>query len=244
MQSHSQTTHAKVSPFGSSPTQAGVHSADSEILRRIDPPSQSAEVGARAGEESLEPSTFVRFFTQNRVVLSKLIFIFVSAIALRERNPGWFKGTWQNVVGMAGTVMVVSGIGIRSLAAGVLKKNTSLATDGPYRLCRHPLYLGSALLMFGFLVLVNTTWWNFLVIPLMFAMYTATIRKEERKLRAKFGETWQTYASSVPAMIPLRWVGNVTSSWSPAIWRKNREYRAAIAASVGLMVAWYWRVGF
>lgn len=38
------------------------------------------------------------------------------------------------------TPLVLAGVGIRMWASGVIMKNRELATSGPYRYVRHPLF--------------------------------------------------------------------------------------------------------
>jgi protein-S-isoprenylcysteine O-methyltransferase Ste14 len=77
-----------------------------------------------------------------------------------------------------------------------------LVTRGPYRFCRHPLYLSFIVLIFGldlwlgsFLGVAHTL---FLSIPS--AVYRA--RVEDGLLREKFGTEWVAYAERVGFLIP------------------------------------------
>src|SRR5215470_16762286 len=47
---------------------------------------------------------------------------------------------------------------VRAYASGFIVKNQVLATDGPYRFVRHPLYSGNILLVAG-LALAGSRWW-------------------------------------------------------------------------------------
>src|SRR5690348_14098960 len=53
-------------------------------------------------------------------------------------------------LGATAVVLILSGLAVRSWAAGTLRKGKDLTTDGIYHLCRHPLYLGSILILSGF----------------------------------------------------------------------------------------------
>ena len=52
----------------------------------------------------------------------------------------------------AGAAIALAGEGLRIWAAGHLEKGREVTASGPYRLSRHPLYLGSALIGAGFAV--------------------------------------------------------------------------------------------
>ena len=57
----------------------------------------------------------------------------------------------------AGSVLALSGVGIRALSSGHVKKNEELATTGPYAYTRNPLYFGSIVIAAG-LALAALRW--------------------------------------------------------------------------------------
>jgi len=91
-----------------------------------------------------------------------------------------------------------------SLQARVLE-NHKLVREGPYRFVRHPIYTG----MLGMIVaggLAWSHWIGFLVAVALFAIGTAIrVRSEEKLLREQFGEEFDDYKRSVPAVIPIKW---------------------------------------
>jgi protein-S-isoprenylcysteine O-methyltransferase Ste14 len=108
------------------------------------------------------------------------------------------------VANLIGTIFVAAGLGLRVWAAGVLDKGGGLCTDGPFRLLRHPLYLGSSLAAVGFAVMVNRAWACLLILALFILLYAAQVLSEERRLRQEFGRAHADYARRVPILIP-RW---------------------------------------
>jgi len=83
-----------------------------------------------------------------------------------------------------------------------LVEGHKLATTGPYAFVRHPIYTG----MLGMLLATGLAVSNWLAIVaglIVFAVGTIIrIRREERLLRAAFGQTFEAYARRVPALIP------------------------------------------
>jgi protein-S-isoprenylcysteine O-methyltransferase Ste14 len=77
-----------------------------------------------------------------------------------------------------------------------------LATGGPYRFMRHPIYTG----MLGMLVatgLAISHWISLLVAIVIFFIGTIIrVRSEERLLRKEFGVQFENYARRVAAMLP------------------------------------------
>jgi protein-S-isoprenylcysteine O-methyltransferase Ste14 len=76
-----------------------------------------------------------------------------------------------------------------------------LATTGPYASLRHPQYVGFVLIMFGFLMQWPTLP-TLIMFPLLVTMYARLARREEREMRAAFGEEYARYVEVTPAFVP------------------------------------------
>ena len=136
---------------------------------------------------------------------------------------------------LAGAAVALAGLVLRAWSAGVLAKNSSLATGGPYAHTRNPLYLGSAVAALGFAI-AGGRWWFFLLLAIFFAaVYWPVIRNEQAHLARLFPNEFPAYAEAVPALWPrLRaWRGPGSSARfsSQQYWR-NREYRAFLAYGI------------
>jgi len=83
------------------------------------------------------------------------------------------------------------------------QKQHRLAASGPYSYVRHPQYVGFVLVLLGFLVQWPTLL-TLALFPVLVVMYVRLARREEREVRAEFGEAYDRYAAQVPAFIP-RW---------------------------------------
>jgi protein-S-isoprenylcysteine O-methyltransferase Ste14 len=140
---------------------------------------------------------------------------------------------------LAGLGLVLSGLALRTWAAGILKKNETLATSGPYAITRNPLYLGSFLMMFGFCTLIGD-WDNFLIMSLLIlVVYVPGIRSEQSRLQERFGESWQAYCKGTPMLLPRRLWTHI-DGWSRQQWLKNREHRAVVGTAMGLLGMALW----
>jgi len=138
---------------------------------------------------------------------------------------------------------LLSGLLLRSWAAGTLVKKKKLACTGPYALVRHPLYLGSILMMLGFTLLTGM-WWNLLISGLTALVSIGpAIYGEEQFLALRFGDRWTSYAAHCGRLIPRGLAGRLASFWNWRRWLRNREYNAwlgVIAGWLGLL-AWHLR---
>jgi protein-S-isoprenylcysteine O-methyltransferase Ste14 len=113
-----------------------------------------------------------------------------------------------------GVFLVVLGSLVRIYASGYIIKNKLLATEGPYSLVRHPLYTGNLLILLGF-TLACGRWWAWLVAALFWWFYyPPAIEYEDRKLHKIFGESWERWSATMPAVIPRRFWPRGASSWS------------------------------
>jgi protein-S-isoprenylcysteine O-methyltransferase Ste14 len=130
--------------------------------------------------------------------------------------------------------LVLPGVWLRGYAAGYVKMNRELTQTGPYAHTRNPLYLGSMLIAAGFAVAL-LSWPVALVLAVGFGViYVPVIASEERFLRATF-PGFDDYCSRVPRLIPRLTPAKASAeagSFSFSLYRKHREYNAAIGAAL------------
>jgi protein-S-isoprenylcysteine O-methyltransferase Ste14 len=138
---------------------------------------------------------------------------------------------------LAGAAIAGLGLLIRALAAGHLRKHEALATTGPYAFTRNPLYFGSAVLAAGFVV-AGKSWIAAAIVAAYFVVFYSTVmRREEQELRARYGAAFDDYASRVPLFWPrLVPADSGRAEFSAALYRRNREYQAAIGSVAGLLL--------
>jgi protein-S-isoprenylcysteine O-methyltransferase Ste14 len=145
----------------------------------------------------------------------------------------------KSVIGMG---LVAAGMALRSWAAGILHKQSTLTTQGPYALIRNPLHVGSLLLMVGFCVLIDDGENLFFVLGPFLLLLILHVREEEQRLAIRFGASWQNYARMTPRFIPRRLESIRLDGWSFQQWINNSEYRALAATLLGLAGLASWRL--
>ena len=74
---------------------------------------------------------------------------------------------------------------------------TTIVMDGPFLFSRNPLYVSLTGLYVGFALVVDAVWPFVLLVPLLAVVEWGVIRREERYLDAKFGETYLAYKARV-----------------------------------------------
>jgi len=140
--------------------------------------------------------------------------------------------TWISIAG--GAAVGLAGLLIRGWAAGHIRKDRRLAVTGPYRLTRNPLYLGSFVLGAG-LVWGARSFWGAGIFVLYFLVFYLPVMAEERdRLRALFPDAYAEYERRVPMFFPTFNPAPATEprKWNPALFRRNKEYRAWLGTAI------------
>jgi protein-S-isoprenylcysteine O-methyltransferase Ste14 len=131
-----------------------------------------------------------------------------------------------------GLPLSACGLALRAWAAGHLAKDRRLATSGPYSFTRNPLYLGTLITALGLAAAARSIGLALLFTALFALVYLPAIELEEQHLMAIL-PGYAEFARRVPWLFP-RWPGRCgPNPFSPALYRKNREYQALIGWAIG-----------
>jgi len=103
---------------------------------------------------------------------------------------------------VAGLLLIGIGVALRLAAYGNLRKKDALATTGVYSLCRHPLYLGSILLTYGFCLVLDDAENYVFATAYFLVFYPLTIIWEEARLAERYGPAHEAYRRETPLLIP------------------------------------------
>lgn len=103
------------------------------------------------------------------------------------------------------------------------RKDSVLTTEGPYSLCRNPLYFCSALGAIGIGLCTETLLYPFLFILVFSIYYPGIIRREEARLQHLFGEAYENYMRSTPRFFPSLKRFSEPQQWSanPLLFRRH-----------------------
>lgn len=183
-----------------------------------------------------------RFLADFRVPISFVLVVTLITLEFLFGRPGVLPNSTLLSAPHWGIGCVLLGLFVRSWAAGVLRKGKALAVTGPYSLCRHPLYLGSGLMMLGFCHLTCDPLFYLPVVGGLVVIYCNTMWCEERRMTSCYPDAWHDYALRTPMLLPWKPARFTLERWSLAQWTKNREYQAAITAIVSLLLLGVWRM--
>lgn len=92
------------------------------------------------------------------------------------------------------------------------RKNAQVMQEGPYSICRHPLYLFSTIGAASFGLLLGSLLLTAAFGCGAYAILTATARREEAYLHRLFGPAYRDYAARVPRILPRPWLFHAGNS--------------------------------
>jgi protein-S-isoprenylcysteine O-methyltransferase Ste14 len=131
-----------------------------------------------------------------------------------------------------GGAIAIAGELLRVWAAGHLEKGREVTVSGPYRLTRHPLYVGSSIMGLGFAIASNSLAAAALAAAYLALTIGAAIRSEERHLTEKFGSAYPDYREGRQREVARR--------FSVERAMRNREYRS-MAGLAGMLALLLWK---
>jgi protein-S-isoprenylcysteine O-methyltransferase Ste14 len=88
-----------------------------------------------------------------------------------------------------------------------------LVTEGIFRHCRNPLYVGNILMLLGVGILANSLLYVAVMIPFFLFIYQTIVLAEENFLRGKYGAAFDEYSRKVNRWFPgLHGIGRTLGS--------------------------------
>jgi len=127
----------------------------------------------------------------------------IGAIVLLEGPPAGAPTSLVlagDLLALVACVWLLSAVVVLGRCFGVLPEARGLVTRGPYRVVRHPVYLGELAACAG-LVLAAPTAWNLLVAAVFVGAQAVRMRLEENELGVQFPE-YARYAAETPRLFP------------------------------------------
>jgi len=163
-----------------------------------------------------------------RIVLLRLVFIpFVAAAVFV--GPSWPSESLIDFgVEWLGYLLVLAGLGVRLWSVVYLggRKSRELVTEGPYSVCRNPLYWGTTFIAMGAGLCFENVPMAVCAVLIIAPAQFLVVRAEERHLKDIFGQQYEKYRNEVPGLLPsfrnYRSDRYVTVS-TKAIWRAIME---------------------
>ena len=148
-----------------------------------------------------------------------------------------------------GLPLVAAGVALRTWACGHLTKTDELAVSGPYAHVRHPLYLGTLLIVTGFLLAASHEVASAALAGFLAVFFGRYLPRKERseamRLAQRHGEAFEAWREAVPPLWPrLRpWkappeLGLAASRWEWRRYQENHEAGTLLVVVAALLLLW------
>lgn len=151
-----------------------------------------------------------------------LMLVLPALIALPQSGylEDWLGETAEEVWEVFCVLVAFAGLAVRIATVGFAPAGTSgrntagqradtLNTSGLYSIVRNPLYVGNAIVLFGFVLEIKVWWLALITIPCVLLYYERIIYAEEAYLQTRFGAAYEAWAARTPALLP-----------NPRLWRR------------------------
>jgi len=139
----------------------------------------------------------------------------LAALALPWVGSAWPEAGWANQ-GLEWAGLVLMALALLGRCACMLylggRKGADLVAEGPYSVCRNPLYVFSILAVLGIGLQTGSLTVGLVLALAAWAVFRWIVGEEERMLRASFGAPFEAYCARVPRFLPR-----------PAAWRSPRH---------------------
>jgi protein-S-isoprenylcysteine O-methyltransferase Ste14 len=174
-----------------------------------------------------------------------LLFTLVYVVLLVGFRPVPFRNSapadrWMDA---AGVLIILLGQGLRAAVIGLAYivrggkhgkvYAEKLVTEGVFRHCRNPLYVGNLLVLLGLFVIHNSPWVYLLGVPFFLFAYSAIVAAEEAYLRRQYGTEYDDYCRRVP-----RWLINVRCLRA-SLTGMRFNWAHVVLLEYGSTVAWF-----
>jgi protein-S-isoprenylcysteine O-methyltransferase Ste14 len=139
-----------------------------------------------------------------RINILRLLFAACVPLILFSRPVIDFEGFFGEIVEQTGVFLIIAAVLGRfwSILYSGGAKNARVVQEGPYSICRHPLYLFSTIGVIGFGLMLGSLIVTVVVGGLTAMVLSITAKKEEAYLRQAFGPAYDAYAARVPMIAP------------------------------------------
>ncbi|MDB6134872.1 MAG: nickel-cobalt-cadmium resistance protein [Verrucomicrobiales bacterium] len=159
------------------------------------------------GPPSVQPvkPLWSRYLSSTRILFSRCLLVVLAGMLLFTAS------SWSSAHPLGSALLLTAGLLLTGVAAaGRLWcslyiagfKDRRLVADGPYSVCRHPLYFFSLLGAVGAAAASGTITLPLVITGLFLLGYQPVMAAEEAKLEKLFGAEHQVYQKKVPRLLP------------------------------------------
>jgi len=139
-----------------------------------------------------------------RILFLRLAFVPIIFVAMFVGRPWKDESLTDFLVEWLGYAFLLAGMAIRLWSTMYIggRKSKELVTEGPYSMCRNPLYVGTILLCIGASLCLENVLMLVASLAIIVPVHALVTMAEEHILERRFGSTFQAYKRTVPRFIP------------------------------------------
>jgi len=134
------------------------------------------------------------------MTIIRLAFVPLILIAIFVR-PSWQRGSSSEMASeLLGYLILLIGLAIRIWSTMYIgqRKSKELITEGPFSICRNPLYVGSFLLVLGISLSLENYLLLLVALVITLPLHLLVVLAEEEHLLELFGRQYEDYKRKVP----------------------------------------------
>jgi len=141
---------------------------------------------------------------RNRGLLGGIGILVALVLALLSVPPVSESSWLEEVLDISAWLIFTAGVVVRFWATLYIggRKEWTLVDEGPYSICRNPLYVGSFLLLLSFVFFLDNVTFGVVTLAVVVSYMIGTVRAEERVLHKTLGEQYARYCERVPRFWP------------------------------------------
>jgi protein-S-isoprenylcysteine O-methyltransferase Ste14 len=150
-------------------------------------------------------SPVIKPFNQRIRIWGLRVFFVLAIPLILFTRSAWMAHDWLfDILEVIGIFLIIGGVLGRFWAILYIgaSKNKTVMQEGPYSICRHPLYLFSTLGVLGFGLMLGSFVLTAVLGLAVLAILSATAAREEAFLHHEFGPAYAEYAARVPRILP------------------------------------------
>ena len=152
------------------------------------------------------PHVRSKFSFRNRGLLGVLLLVPVATVVILS-NPVMAETSFGGMtLNAAGWIFFLLYAGVRIWATLYVggHKDRDLQTEGPYSICRNPLYFGSLCFALSLACFLKSIPFGVTILAAFFVYLQFVVRSEEHFLELRFRDVYRKYCSRTPRFWP-RW---------------------------------------
>lgn len=158
-----------------------------------------SQIHAPAGRQKPKWS----FWQRHRILFLRVGFVVVLPVLLVVQ-PVWGNGQVPAGMDLLGILLIFAGVLGRFWAILYVggRKDRTVVQEGPYSMCRHPLYLFSTIATAGLGLMLGSVVLAAVLAGGAFIILSRTAAGEEVVLRGLYGSAYDDYAAQTPRILP------------------------------------------